>query len=564
MADADRRPRDRRRAPPTRSTRPGLAALAASDRARRPAARRAPRTRRSPVRRSRAARCRRPATSRSRVDGARAAQRAWARATVAERAAVLLRLHDLVLDRQDDLLDLIQLETGKARRHAFEEIADVAIVRAPLRPAGAVATCARRRHPGLAPVLSSAHELRHPKGVVGIVSPWNYPLTLAVSDALPALLAGNAVVLQARPADGADRAVGASAGREAGLPEALLQVVLGDGPAIGGRSSTAATTSASPGSTRVGREVAEQCARRLVGARSSSAARTRCTSPADADLDRAAEGAVRACFATPASCASRWSGSTSCTGAHDEFVDRFVRRVTGLRARHRARLPGRHGLADLRGPARHGSRRTSTTRSPRARRCSPVAAPGPTSGRCSTSRRARPASPRTMRLCREETFGPVVAVREVADDDGGGPAGQRHGVRAQRDGVDARRRERSPHRRPDQGRHRQHQRDLRRGLGQRPGCRWAAEGQRTRTAARSRGHPEVHRAADPSLSNDCSASARRRDVTQEAWAQGFTAALRAAQGGRPAVSSCRSRAGRGRTTSSSSAPGSAARSPRCG
>ena len=59
---------------------------------------------------------------------ARAAQGAWAEVPVKEKAAILLRFHDLVLDRQSDLLDLVQIECGKARAHAFEEIADVALV----------------------------------------------------------------------------------------------------------------------------------------------------------------------------------------------------------------------------------------------------------------------------------------------------------------------------------------------------------------------------------------------------------------------------------------------------
>ena len=59
---------------------------------------------------------------------ARAAQAAWARTSFAERSRVLLRFHDLVLARQDEMLDLLQLESGKARRHAFEEVLDVAIV----------------------------------------------------------------------------------------------------------------------------------------------------------------------------------------------------------------------------------------------------------------------------------------------------------------------------------------------------------------------------------------------------------------------------------------------------
>ncbi|MFZ2515280.1 MAG: aldehyde dehydrogenase family protein, partial [Candidatus Lutibacillus vidarii] len=61
------------------------------------------------------------------IDQGRAAQRSWARRPIAVRAQVMLRLHDLVLQHQGTLLDLIQLESGKARAHAFEEIADVAI-----------------------------------------------------------------------------------------------------------------------------------------------------------------------------------------------------------------------------------------------------------------------------------------------------------------------------------------------------------------------------------------------------------------------------------------------------
>jgi acyl-CoA reductase-like NAD-dependent aldehyde dehydrogenase len=60
-------------------------------------------------------------------DVARAAQQPWAARPLAERTAVFLRLHDLVLDRQDEVLDLVQLETGKARRHALEELLDVAL-----------------------------------------------------------------------------------------------------------------------------------------------------------------------------------------------------------------------------------------------------------------------------------------------------------------------------------------------------------------------------------------------------------------------------------------------------
>src|ERR671932_649414 len=114
---------------------------------------------------------------------------------VRDRAQVLLRLHDLVLARRAELLDLIQVECGKARAHAFEEIADVA-VNARWYARRGPSLLADVRHPGLVPGLTRVTEVRQPKGVVGVIAPWNYPFTLAVSDALPALLAGNAVVLK--------------------------------------------------------------------------------------------------------------------------------------------------------------------------------------------------------------------------------------------------------------------------------------------------------------------------------------------------------------------------------
>ena len=112
-------------------------------------------------------------------DTARAAQSDWASCHPHERATPFIRFHDAILDRRDEILDILQLETGKARRHAFEEVMDAAgctlyyARRAPslLRP---------RRRQGICPVATQTTELRQPKGVVGIISPWNYPMALGV------------------------------------------------------------------------------------------------------------------------------------------------------------------------------------------------------------------------------------------------------------------------------------------------------------------------------------------------------------------------------------------------
>src|ERR1022692_2848845 len=166
------------------------------------------------------------------VQRARAAQMAWSRRTFAERADIFLRFHDLLLERQDDVLDLIQWETGKARRHAFEEVLDTAIVtryyarRAErlLRP---------RRRKGALPLLTRTMELKSPIGVVGLIVPWNYPLNLAVTDAVPALMAGNAAVLKPDVQTSFTALWAVDLLREAGLPPDVLGVVTGEGPLLG-------------------------------------------------------------------------------------------------------------------------------------------------------------------------------------------------------------------------------------------------------------------------------------------------------------------------------------------
>src|SRR4051794_30701959 len=88
---------------------------------------------------------------------ARAAQEQWAQTGFAERKAILLRSHDLIRDRQEEILDLLQLESGKARRHAFEEVLDVAIV-ARYYANTAEDHLKPRRRAGALPLLTQAWE----------------------------------------------------------------------------------------------------------------------------------------------------------------------------------------------------------------------------------------------------------------------------------------------------------------------------------------------------------------------------------------------------------------------
>ena len=127
---------------------------------------------------------------------ARIAQLAWARAGFAERRRVLLRAHDLVLERRELLLDLIQLESGKTRGQAFEEVFQAASV---TRYNAVMARKVLRggpRRSGIPTVLTASVRYR-PKGVAGVITPWNYALSLAAMDVVPALAAGCAVVQKA-------------------------------------------------------------------------------------------------------------------------------------------------------------------------------------------------------------------------------------------------------------------------------------------------------------------------------------------------------------------------------
>jgi succinate-semialdehyde dehydrogenase/glutarate-semialdehyde dehydrogenase len=100
---------------------------------------------------------------------ARIAQRAWAARPVAERQRVLIRLHDLALERQAEALDLVQVEAGKSRMDAFDEVGAVALVAAYYGKHSAKILAPQRRA-GVIPVLTKVGEIRHPKGVVGVIS----------------------------------------------------------------------------------------------------------------------------------------------------------------------------------------------------------------------------------------------------------------------------------------------------------------------------------------------------------------------------------------------------------
>ncbi len=258
-------------------------------------------------------------------DVARAAERArvvqedWALRTFDERGAIFLRFHDRLLERQDEILDLVQLESGKARLHAYEEVADTAIVARfyALHAARFLAPAARK---GAVPGLTQTWEYRHPKGVVGIIAPWNYPLSMGVTDAIPALLAGNAVVEKPDSQTPFSTLWALDLLHECGLPEGLWGVVCGAGSQLGPALFDASDFVQFTGSTATGRHVAKAAGERLIGCSLELGGKNPMLVLVDADLDAAVAGAVRGCFAS----AGQLCVSTERIYVHESIYPRFL------------------------------------------------------------------------------------------------------------------------------------------------------------------------------------------------------------------------------------------------
>jgi len=233
--------------------------------------------------------------ARAAIDRARRAQVAWARTPIEDRARIFLRYHDLVLARRDELMDMAQAETGKSRSSAQEEVLDIAMTsRYYARTAAGLLR--PRRATGMLPMLTKTTVHHHPKGVVGVISPWNYPMTLAVSDAIPAMLAGNAVVLKPDSQTPYCALAVAELLYEAGLPRDVFAVVPGPGSVVGTALVENTDYLMFTGSSQTGRILAEQAGRRLIGFSAELGGKNPMIVTEGANLREVSDAAMRACF----------------------------------------------------------------------------------------------------------------------------------------------------------------------------------------------------------------------------------------------------------------------------
>jgi succinate-semialdehyde dehydrogenase / glutarate-semialdehyde dehydrogenase len=254
---------------------------------------------------------------------ARSAQLEWASWPLKKRLAVMKRFHSLLVKRHEVVVDLMQAETGKARRMSFEEVCDVAMTTSHyIKHAPRILT--EHTRGGVVPVVSTTTEVRAPKGVIGLISPWNFPFATSLSDAMPALIAGNGIVLKPDNKSTLDVAAGIDLLYEAGMPAGLVQIVCGEGPDIGPTIVDHADFVMFTGSTATGRSVGERAGANLIDCTLELGGKNPLVVMPDADLDETVPGALFASFLNAGQACMHIERIYVPEELADEFTRRFV------------------------------------------------------------------------------------------------------------------------------------------------------------------------------------------------------------------------------------------------
>jgi len=264
------------------------------------------------------------------IDAAAAALPAWAAMPAKERASILRRLFDLMIEHQEDLARLLTAEQGKPLAEARGEIAYAASF---IEWFGEEA---KRAYGEVVPGHAADKRilvLKQPVGVVAAITPWNFPAAMVTRKVAPALAAGCTIVL--KPAELTPfmaLAIGALA-EEAGVPPGVLNIVTGDPIAIGAVLTTSPRVRklSFTGSTATGAKLFAQCAPTIKKLSLELGGNAPFIVLDDADLDAAVAGAIQSKFRNAGQtcvCANRFYVQA---GVYDAFVSRLTAAVSSLR-----------------------------------------------------------------------------------------------------------------------------------------------------------------------------------------------------------------------------------------
>jgi acyl-CoA reductase-like NAD-dependent aldehyde dehydrogenase len=266
------------------------------------------------------------------VDDVAKIQPFWGQLTLEDRGRYLERAAQVVLDEGDEIRDLLVREQGKPRNEAFtmEILPTVDALIWIARAGQEILADEKIRMPQVFLKTKSSAFTYEPLGVIGIISPWNYPWSIPLGEVAMALMAGNGVVL--KPAS-LTPLIGERIGQvfeRAGVPEGLVRVI--HGPGTG--SSLVASSVAKvffTGSVETGRSVGEECARRLKGSVLELGGKDPMLVLADANVDHAVAGALWGGFANAGQTCSGIERVYVLREVSERFIDGVVRGAQKLR-----------------------------------------------------------------------------------------------------------------------------------------------------------------------------------------------------------------------------------------
>jgi acyl-CoA reductase-like NAD-dependent aldehyde dehydrogenase len=264
------------------------------------------------------------------VDAARRAQPAWARTSPQTRADLLEKVAAAILAESAALGELLAREEGKTRAEAIGEVVRAGQIFR-FFSGEALRMTGERQESTREGVAVTIH--REPVGVVGIVTPWNFPIAIPAWKIAPALAFGNAVVFKPAELVPASASALATLIERAGFPAGVFNMVIGSGGVVGEALVTHPGIDAITftGSEGVGRHVAVSGAERFAKVQLEMGGKNPLVVAADAELDVAVDVAINgAYFATGQRCTAS-SRLIVDDAIHDEFVERMIARMGSLR-----------------------------------------------------------------------------------------------------------------------------------------------------------------------------------------------------------------------------------------